>query len=119
MNIESFRTYCLSLPHVTEKMPFDDKILVFYIGGKMFTLCDLTHFDFINVKCDPEKALELRAEYEEVRPGYHMSKKHWNSIYVNGRLSDSQIKQWVKDSYDLVFQGLPKKLQKELTESIK
>ncbi len=115
MNIESYREYCLSLPHTTEKMPFGPDILVFYIGGKMFALTDVESFEFINVKCDPDKAIELRAEYEEVQPGYHMSKKHWNSLYLNGRLTDAQIQDWIKDSYDLVKQSLPKKIRETLT----
>ncbi len=114
MNIESYREFCLSLPHTTEKMPFGPNVLVFYIGGKMFSLVDIESFEFINVKCEPEKAIALRAEYEEVQPGYHMSKKHWNSLYLNGKLSDTQISEWIKDSYELVKEGLPKKMRENL-----
>ncbi|MBS4012891.1 MAG: MmcQ/YjbR family DNA-binding protein [Bacteroidetes bacterium] len=111
MNIEEFRDYCLSFKNVEEKLPFDETTLVFYVMGKMFCLADIDAFDYINVKCDPEKAIMLREQFDEVTPGYHMNKKHWNSIKTSGRLTDKQIKEWIKDSYDLVVEGLPKKLR--------
>ncbi len=114
MNIESYRDFCLSLPYVSEKMPFDDKILVFRIGEKIFALVDIDSFEFINLKCKPEKAVELRALYEEVRPGYHMNKKNWNSVYTDGNITQKQFEQWTIDSYKLVYQSLTQKLQKEL-----
>ncbi len=114
MNIESFRDYCLSLKGVTEKFPFDETTLVFYVMGKMFCLTDIDAFDLINVKCDPETAIDLRERYPAVIPGYHMNKKHWNSLIMDGTLPESLIKQWVKDSYDLVVAKLPKKLRDTL-----
>ncbi len=111
MNIEEFRDYCLSFKSVEEKLPFDESTLVFYVKGKMFCLADIDTFDYINVKCDPEKALMLREQYDEVIPGYHMNKKHWNSIQTTGKLSDKLIKEWINDSYYLVVAGLPKKLR--------
>lgn len=114
MNIESFRDYCLSLKGVTEKFPFDETTLVFYVMGKMFCLTDIDAFDLINVKCDPERAIDLRERYPAVIPGYHMNKKHWNSLMMDGTLSESLIKQWVKDSYDLVVASLPKKIRDTL-----
>ncbi len=114
MNIEEFRDYCLSFKSVEEKLPFDETTLVFYVKGKMFCLTDIDAFDYINVKCDPEKAIRLREQFDEVIPGYHMNKKHWNSIKTGGRLSDKQIKEWIKDSYDLVVAGLPKKLRESM-----
>jgi predicted DNA-binding protein (MmcQ/YjbR family) len=82
----------------------------------MFCATDIIDFKLVNVKCEPEQAVLLREEYAEVMPGYHMSKKHWNSIQTNGKISDNQFKEWIKDSYDLVVSGLPKKVQKELEE---
>ncbi len=108
MNIESFREYCLSLGDVEEKFPFDESTLVFYIGGKMFCLTDVDAFDSINVKCDPEKALELREQYPAVIPGYHMNKKHWNTLVLDGTLPAKLVQQWVWDSYELVKAGLPR-----------
>ncbi|MDG5799001.1 MmcQ/YjbR family DNA-binding protein [Marinilabiliaceae bacterium ANBcel2] len=116
MNIEEVRNYCLSFKGAEEKMPFDDSALVFSVKDKMFCLTDIYSFDFINVKCDPDEAIELRAQYEDVTPGYHMNKKHWNSINPQGTISDSLIKEWIKNSYDLVVSKLSKKRQKELQE---
>lgn len=110
MNIEEYREYCLSLPGVTEGFPFGEETLVMKIRGKVFTLASLEPFTF-NVKCDPEKALELREVYPEVRPGYHMNKKHWNTILPEGSLKDSQMREWILDSYHLVIARLPIKLQ--------
>lgn len=114
MNIEELRTFCLSLPLVEEKFPFDEETLVFYIAGKMFCLADITLFDSVNVKCDPDQALELRANYQAVLPGYHMNKKHWNTIKVNEDVRDEQIYQWIKDSYNLVILTLPKSKRPDL-----
>jgi predicted DNA-binding protein (MmcQ/YjbR family) len=114
MDIIDYREYCLSLAGAEESMPFDDKVLVFKVGGKIFTLGNIYEFESINVKCDPEKAIELRERYPSVKPGYHMSKKHWNTIYIDGSVSDNQIKEWIKDSYDLIFSKLSKKLKEEI-----
>ena len=114
MNIEEFRDYCMTMKGVTEKFPFDESTLVFYIGGKMFCLTDVDTFDFINVKCDPEKAIELREQYPGVLPGYHMNKKHWNSLLMNGSLPANLVREWIKDSYELVVAGLSKKVRQEL-----
>ncbi len=110
MNIESFREYCLSFPEVTEEFPFDENTLVFKVMGKIFALCDVDEFESINLKCDPVKAIELREEYPGlVEPGYHMNKKHWNTVSMQGNLPDDLIKEWIKDSYDLVVAKLPKR----------
>lgn len=114
MNIEMLREYCLSLKGVTEKFPFDATTLVFYVMGKMFCLADIDAFDSINVKCDPEHAIELRERYPAIIPGYHMNKKHWNSLVMDGSLPVPLIENWVKDSYDLVVASLPRKLREEL-----
>ena len=113
MNIEEYREYCLSFSCTSEGFPFDEKTLVFKVMGKMFALADVNTFDMINLKCDPEKAVELRERYTCVQPGYHMNKKHWNSIYLDGSVSDDLIKQWIKHSYDLIVLSLPKKIQRE------
>jgi predicted DNA-binding protein (MmcQ/YjbR family) len=114
MNIEDYRNYCLSKKGVTEGFPFDKNTLVFKVMGKMFALADIDTFAFINLKCAPEKAIELREVYAAVKPGYHMNKVLWNSIYVNQDVSDKLIYQWIDDSYNLIVNSLTKKLQAEL-----
>lgn len=103
MNIEQLHEYALSLPDVTESFPFDETTLVMKAGGKMFLLVSLDADPLqFNVKCDPERAIELREEYDCVLPGYHMNKKHWNTIVVDGTLTNKQLKEMVLDSYNLV-----------------
>ncbi|MDN3707481.1 MmcQ/YjbR family DNA-binding protein [Myroides ceti] len=114
MNIEDVRNFCLSLKGAEEKMPFDDKTLVFSVKGKMFCATDITTFKFLNLKCDPEEAIILREKYSDVMPGYYMNKKLWNSVKTTGKITDKQMKDWILNSYDLVVAGLPKKTQKEL-----
>ena len=109
MNIEELREYCLSKKGVTESFPFDETTLVFKVIGKMFALTDTEDEFSINLKCDPEKAIELREKYPAVQPGYHMNKKHWNTIYVDGSVSDEKLKGWIDDSYWLITNSLPKK----------
>lgn len=103
MNIETLRNYCLSKSDAEETLPFGPDTLVYKVNGKMFLL---TGFDNdplqFNVKCNPDKALELREEFPCVLPGYHMNKKHWNTIVVDGSVSSKQLKEWIDDSYDLV-----------------
>jgi predicted DNA-binding protein (MmcQ/YjbR family) len=114
MNIEEYRNYCLTKKGVTESFPFDKDTLVFKVMGKMFALASVDTFEFINLKCDPEKAIELREKYEAVKPGYHMNKALWNSVYANQDVSDKLIYQWIDDSYSLIVFSLTKKLQAEL-----
>lgn len=103
MNIEQLRDYAISLPDVTEGFPFGETVLVFKAGGKMFLLVPLdTETLQFNVKCDPERAIQLREEYPCILPGYHMSKIHWNTIIVDGTLTNKQLKEMVQDSYNLV-----------------
>lgn len=116
MNVEELRDFCLTLKGVEEKMPFDDKTLVFSVKGKMFCATDVTTFELINVKCNPEKAILLREQYDAVIPGYYMNKKHWNSVKTNGEISNRLLEEWIRNSYDLVVAVLPKKIQKELSE---
>ena len=113
MNIEELRDYCLSKPYVTECLPFDDVTLVFKVHNKMFALTSLDKELSVNLKCLPERAIELREEYSCVIPGFHMNKKHWNTVYVDGAVSDTKIKGWIDDSYNLVIATLPKKIRQK------
>lgn len=114
MNKESFRDYCLSKKAVTESFPFDDVTLVFKVAGKMFALTSLDKLEFTaNLKCDPDRSLVLREEYPAITPGYHMSKKHWNTVLVDGSIRQELFKELVDHSYDLVVQSLTKKLRLE------
>lgn len=115
MNIEECRDYCLSKGYVTESFPFDEQTIVFKVDTKMFALSALErHPTTLNLKCNPERSIELRAQYPEVIPGYHMNKKHWNTIQINGNLSSLQLKELIDHSYELVVHSLTKKRQKEL-----
>jgi predicted DNA-binding protein (MmcQ/YjbR family) len=103
MNIESLREYCLSKPGVEETLPFGPDTLVFKVNNKVFLLTGLDEAELrFNVKCDPDKALELREEFSCVLPGYHMNKKHWNTVVVDGSVSTKQLKEWIDHSYELV-----------------
>jgi predicted DNA-binding protein (MmcQ/YjbR family) len=114
VNIESFRAFCLSKAGVSEEFPFGEDVLVFKVKGKVFALTSLQTFGSINLKCDPEIAIELRERYEAVLPGYHMNKKHWNTILMDGSLPDKLVQQWVDDSYNLVVNSLKKTGQVKL-----
>ncbi len=114
MNIEEFRNYCLAKAGVTEEFPFGENTLVYKVMGKMFTLADVDLFESANLKCLPEKAVELREKYPGVTPGYHMNKKHWNTVMMDGSIPDKLIYEWIDESYRLVATGLPKKVQEEL-----
>jgi predicted DNA-binding protein (MmcQ/YjbR family) len=110
MNIETLRDYCLSKPGVEETLPFGPDTLVYKVSGKAFLLTGLDSETLqFNVKCDPVKATELREEFACVLPGYHMNKKHWNTIVVDGTVSSNQLKEWIDDSYELVTSKLPAK----------
>jgi predicted DNA-binding protein (MmcQ/YjbR family) len=114
MNIEKLREYCLSKPGVTEGFPFDETTLVFKVMDKMFALTVLDEDLRVNLKCDPEIAYKLRQQYDCVMPGYHMSKKHWNTVVIDGSVSVKQLHEWIDDSYNLVVSGLTKKKKEEL-----
>lgn len=119
MNIEELREYCLSKNSCTEETPFGPDTLVFKVAGKVFLLVGLDQIDSLsfNVKCDPEYAIELREKYEHtVIPGYHMNKKHWNTVHANRQLADDRIISLIDHSYTLVVQSLPKKLRDQLLE---
>ena len=109
MDVELYRSFCLQLPFTTEGFPFGGDTLVFKVKNKMFALSGIDTFESINLKCDPEKAIDLREQYAAVLPGYHMNKKLWNTILMDNSVEDTVIKQWIVDSYMLVVQGLSKK----------
>jgi len=113
MNIEQIRKHCLKKKGVTEDFPFGEETLVFKVTGKIFLLASLETIPLqINLKCEPEKAVELRETYDSVQPGYHMNKKHWNTIIIDGAISPYQLFEWIDDSYSLVIAGLKKSQQK-------
>lgn len=116
MNIEELDEYCRKKKGVSISTPFDEVTLVYKVMDKMFALTNISNFVSINLKCDPEYALELRANHVEVQPGYHMSKKHWNTVILNEGLADHEVYKLIDHSYDLVVKGLTKKQQKELAE---
>jgi predicted DNA-binding protein (MmcQ/YjbR family) len=110
MNAEIFRAHCLSKPAATEGAPFGPDNIVFKVKGKMFALLAFEEVPpRANLKCDPDLALELRDRYEQVEPGYHMNKKHWNTIVLDGMIPDGEIRKMIDHSYDLVVASLPKK----------
>lgn len=116
MNIESLRDYCLAKKAVSESFPFDETTLVFKVSGKVFAICGIDPFEGVNLKCEPEKAIELRERYPEIKPGYHMNKIHWNTVNVKGQLSDQLIFDLIDESYRLIVAKLPKKIKEEMGE---
>ena len=115
MNLEFFRNYCLEKKGVTEEFPFDESTLVFKVMGKMFAATGIDREEFtVNLKCDPEWAIELREEHADVLPGFHMNKKHWNTIQMEGDLSGKLINKMIDHSYEMVVKGMTKKLRSEL-----
>jgi len=113
-NKESFRLYCLNKKAVTESFPFDETTLVFKVAGKMFALLSLDAVDLrVNLKCNPDKAIELREQYTGIIPGFHMSKKHWNTLIADGSFNHELFKELTDHSYNLVVQSLTKKIRKE------
>jgi len=117
MNVEEFRMYCLQKPGTEECFPFDEVTLVFKVMGKMYALTGLNNEEFrVNLKCDPNWAEELREEYHDIQPGWHMSKKHWNTVIFEGDLDDELLMKLIDHSYNLVVSKLTKKLKEELKE---
>jgi predicted DNA-binding protein (MmcQ/YjbR family) len=102
MNIETIRDYCISKKDVTESFPFGEDTLVFKRSGKIFLLANLDGELSLNLKCDPALALELRERYSSVVPGYHMNKKHWNTVMIDGSVPDTEVLKWIDHSYDIV-----------------
>jgi len=118
MQIDQLRDYCITKKGVTEEFPFDEVTLVFKVMGKMFALVGLERWERgetqINLKCNPEWSQELRAEYESINPGFHMNKKHWNTVTLNHDVADEFAFELIDHSYDLVVKGLTKKMKEEL-----
>ncbi len=115
MNYEDLRDYCMSLKGVTESFPFDEFSLVLKVQGKMFALLPLDNPETqIALKCDPERAIALREEYEAITPAYHFNKKHWNSVFVHPQISREFMCELIRHSYDLVVVGLPRVLKEDL-----
>jgi predicted DNA-binding protein (MmcQ/YjbR family) len=114
MDLDQFRKYCFSKNAVTEETPFGEDTLVFKVARKIFAITGFEKPLRVNLKCDPERAIELREEYEEVLPGYHMNKKHWNTVISKGRLSDKMLKELIDHSYDLIVSGLSKAQKEKL-----
>ena len=115
MTKEDIQAYCLSKKGAVKSYPFDKVTAVYKVGEKMFALSSDDGADVkVNLKCDPVYALELRSIYESVTPGYHMSKKHWNTVTCNREVEDALVKEWIDDSYRLIFNALTKKLQNEI-----
>jgi predicted DNA-binding protein (MmcQ/YjbR family) len=119
LNLEELREYCLSKSGVTEGLPFGEDTLVFKVGEKLFLLTSISLGNQFNVKCAPELAIELRERHPEVTPGYHMNKKLWNTVKMDGNLSDKQLFEMIDHSYEQVFKGLPKKVQEALASGNK
>ena len=116
MDLQYLREYCLSKKGVSEALPFDESTLVFKVAGKIFVLTNIDTFDAINLKCDPELVTELREHYEAVVPGYHMNKKHWNTVKMHAGLPSKLILRWVDHSYEMVVKGLSKKERESFIE---
>ncbi len=115
MHIEEFRVYCLQKPMVTEEFPFDETTLVFKVMGKMFALTGLDESAFkVNLKCDPERSIELREQYDQIIAGFHMNKKHWNTVKPDGTIPIELFKELIDHSYELVVKGLPRKLRDQV-----
>ncbi|MEY4571738.1 MAG: hypothetical protein RLZ10_949 [Bacteroidota bacterium] len=114
MNLEIIRDYCLNKIYTEESFPFDNQTLVFKVGGKIYALIDIEEPEGLNVKCNPEKAIELREKYQGIIPGFHMNKKHWNTIKLMSDVPDKLIYECIDHSYELVFNALPKRIINEI-----
>ena len=117
MNIESFREYCLKKPGTMETTPFGPDDIVFKVEGKMFAIAALMEVPpRVNLKCDPDLALELRDRYEQVTPGYHMNKKHWNTVEIESGIPAAELRKMIDHSYELVVKSLPRKAREKLLQ---
>ena len=117
MTITFFREYCLSKPGTSEDTPFDENMLCFKVGGKIFAIIDIELFESVNLKCEPERAAELRERYSGIVPGYHMNKNHWNTVMFDGTVSDKLVLELVDHSYELILNSLPKKTRESILSS--
>ena len=117
MDLTQLREYCLSKSHTTEGTPFGPDVFVFKVGGKMFALAVLDEMPTTaNLKCNPDLALDLRDRYEQVRPGYHMNKKHWNTVEIDTGIPDAELRKMIDHSYELVVKSLPRKAREKLLQ---
>lgn len=117
MNYEDLQLYCSAKKGVTEEFPFDESTLVFKVVGKAFALSSLSEEEArVNLKCDPDRAIELREEYPDIIPGWHMNKKHWNTVYLERELPDKMIEELIDHSYEMVVKKMPKKLREILKQ---
>jgi predicted DNA-binding protein (MmcQ/YjbR family) len=114
MNLEQFKKYCMDKKGVTEGFPFGEDTLVYKVAAKIFAITSFNIPLSVNLKCDPELAIDLRERYEEVQPGYHMNKKHWNTVNFEGRISDKDLKKMIDHSYELVIKSLNKKVREAM-----
>ena len=114
MYIDEFREYCLAKKGTSEGTPFGPETLVLKVMGKIFAITGLDDYEFVNLKCDPEYAIELREREPGIKPGWHMNKAHWNSVMVDGSVSEKLFKELIDHSYDLIVKSLPKKAREEL-----
>src|SRR5213080_2981600 len=119
MDLAHVREYCLSKPRATEGTPFGPDVLVFKVRGKMFALAALEEVPTtVNLKCDPDLALELRDRYEQIQPGYHMNKKHWNTVEIESGIPDAEVRKMIDHSYDLVVQSLPRAIRSKILNAV-
>jgi predicted DNA-binding protein (MmcQ/YjbR family) len=114
MNVEDVRQICIARKGVTEGFPFDDLTLVLKVGGKIFALLNLDKNPSVNLKCDPERAVDLREHFDAILPGYHMNKQHWNTVLLDGSLPEKLVVEMIGHSYDLVYSSLPRKAKAEV-----
>lgn len=114
MNVEGIRQICIAKKGVTEGFPFDEVTLVLKVGGKMFALLNLIKDPSVNLKCDPERAIDLRERYDAILPGYHMNKQHWNTVMLDGSVPKNLILEMIDHSYDLVFKLLSRNVRLEV-----
>ncbi len=117
LDLESIRNHCLKKKgKIIEDFPFDDEVLVFRVFGKIFLLTNVTAVPLrMNLKCDPERAIELRERYDAIQPGYHMNKKMWNTVFVDGRIPDRLVFELIDHSYDEIVKKLPVKFRKKIS----
>ena len=117
MHLDELREYCLQKKGTSEDTPFGPETLVFRVMGKIFAITGIDEYEFVNLKCDPERALELREEHLGIKPGWHMNKQHWNSVMTDGSVGENLFKELVDHSYDLIVASLPRKVRLELENS--
>lgn len=114
MMLEEFRVHCATFPGFSEDLPFGPEVLAFRVGGRIFALMDVDTFESVNLKCDPERAIDLREQHPGITPGYHMNKRHWNTVRTDGSVPHRLLLELARHSYELVRASLPKKVREEL-----